>query len=334
MSGKREDLTRTDAFKRNVALEDLLKELNSLLSCSENMFLSKNYSDKLDYPLVFVMGPLRSGTTLLMQWLANSGLVAYPTNLLSRFYGVPVTGAHIQLLLTDPRYNFRNEILDFNSDISFESKNGKTQGAMAPNEFWYFWRRFLPFSDLDWVPDDELLRVVDKEMLIAELTALTRVFCKPFALKGMILNYNISFLDAIFEKAIFIQIKRDPVTNTASILDARKRQVGSDKEWYSFRIPEYHQLKELDPLVQSAGQVYFINKAVTAGMSKINERRKVVIHYESFCGNPSALFEELTYKLDLPMQKYTGPKAFSVTRNNEFPEKAAIEQALERFRGS
>jgi hypothetical protein len=52
--------------------------------------------------------------------------------------------------------------------------------------------------------------VVDQEGLVAELTGLTRVFGKPFALKSMILNYNIPFLEAIFAKALFVQIKRDP----------------------------------------------------------------------------------------------------------------------------
>ena len=37
--------------------------------------------------------------------------VGYPTNILARFFGAPVVGAQIQLLLTDPRYKYRNEIL-------------------------------------------------------------------------------------------------------------------------------------------------------------------------------------------------------------------------------
>ena len=98
-----------------------------------------------------------------MQWLANTGAVAYPTNILSRFFGAPVIGAQIQLLLTDPRYNFRDEIHDFNGTISFHSDIGKTRGALNPNEFWHFWRRFLPFGELDWLPDEELFRVVDDE---------------------------------------------------------------------------------------------------------------------------------------------------------------------------
>jgi len=134
-------------------LEQLLSELNSVLSYTNTQFLADK-SEKNSK--IFILGSLRSGSTLFTQWLASSGLVAYPTNLLSRFYGAPLVGAKIQQLLTDPRYNFRNEILDFNSEINFISDNGKTKGALAPNEFWYFWRRFLPFDQLDYLPGPEL----------------------------------------------------------------------------------------------------------------------------------------------------------------------------------
>jgi Sulfotransferase family len=327
MRNKSEEQERAEAFKRNTRLEALLGQLNTTLQCSEDKLLANPAALGPDFPLVFVMGPLRSGTTLFMQWLADTGLVAYPSNLLARFYGAPLVGAQIQLLLTDPQYNFRNEILDFNHPIAFESENGKTRGALAPNEFWYFWRRFLPFQELDWLPDDTLFRVVDQALLVSELTALTRVFGKPFALKGMILNYNMAFLDALFRKALFVQIRRDPVANVASILDARKRQLGSEQAWYSFKIPEYPQLKNLDPIAQSAGQLHAINRAVTQGMSNVDESRKLVVQYEDFCQRPESIFDQLAAKLGIPDAVYAGPERFDIKRG-DIQNRDAIERAL------
>jgi hypothetical protein len=268
-----------------------------------------------------------------MQWLANTDLVAYPTNLLSRFFGAPVVGAMVQLLLTDERYNFRNELGDFKSAISFESENGKTTGALAPNEFWYFWRRFLPFGELDWLSNEDLHRLVDHETLVAELTGLTRVFAKPFALKGMILNYNIPFLNALFDRALFVQIRRNPVTNVASVLEARKRQLGRESEWYSFKIPEYPRLKDLDPVTQSAGQVHFINKAVTNGLASVDVSRKLVVDYEPFCSNQRGIFEQLVEKLGIRESVTSSPRPqqFTPTRHANSPNKAAIEKALASF---
>ena len=333
MDNDTQDEERAAAFKRNVELEHLLKSLNGTLGLAEESLLTSASDLGPEHPLVFIMGPLRSGTTLFMQCLAHSGIVAYPSNLLSRFYGAPAIGAQIQLLLTDSRYNFRNEILDFDTPISFESENGKTTGALAPNEFWYFWRRFLPFQELDWLPDDELFRVVDRDALVKELTTLTRVFNKPFALKSMILNYNIPFLSAIFEKALFIQLKRDPVTNVASVIDARRRQLGDENEWYSFKIPEYAELKGLDPITQSAGQVHHINSAVTKGMAALDQSRKLVVQYEDFCGSPGHVFDELAVKLGIAdgVSPYSGPNRFQISRGTDVPDKSAIERALSTF---
>lgn len=334
MTVPKEERNRAQEFKRNAGLESLLHVVNNLLAPSEEAALKHYSSGHEDHPIVFVMGPHRSGTTLFIQWLANSGVVAYPTNLLSRFYGAPVVGAQIQQLLTDPRYNFRNELADLSGTVSFESENGKTKGALAPNEFWYFWRRFLPFGELEWLSDEDLFRVVDREKLVAELTALTRVFSKPFALKGMILNYNVSFLDSIFKKAVFVQVRRDPVTNVASILEARTRQFGSEREWYSFRIREYQRLKDLDPVAQSAGQVYYINKAVSQGVAAVDEPRKLVVQYEDFCQDPREVYGRLVEKIELHDRKYNGPALFKVTRADDVPNRAVIERALAGFAGS
>ena len=71
---------RTPTFSRNKELEELLKEVNWSLWISEEKILG-NYQI-IRFPLILVMGPMRSGTTLFLQWLANTGIIAYPTNLL------------------------------------------------------------------------------------------------------------------------------------------------------------------------------------------------------------------------------------------------------------
>lgn len=269
----------------------------------------------MSFPLILVMGPLRSGTTLFTQWLANTGLVAYPTNLLSRFYQAPILGSKIQLLLTDPRYNFRDELGEFSQQADYSSENGKTKGALAPNEFWYFWRRFLSEPSRDVWSDCELSRTMDVSTMLAELKGMMNVFQKPFAAKGMLFNYNIPFLNSIFDKIIFVQIRRNPVTNVESILQARSRQLGSENAWYSFKIPEYEDLKSLSPVMQASGQVHFINKAVDEGMKSVQEHRKLIVDYEDFCLNPSQYFSELLSKLDMDNKtRYTGPEKFRVSR--------------------
>ncbi|MDD2780469.1 sulfotransferase [Sulfuricurvum sp.] len=308
---------RRSEFKRNDSLESLLTEVNHLMNIAEKTLLDDQTTA---YPIVFIVGPHRSGSTLITQWLANSGLVAYPTNLMSRFYKAPIIGAKIQLLLTDERYNYRNEIRDFNSSIDFYSENGKTKGALAPNEFWYFWRRFLPFEEIDYLSDDELFEKVDIKTLLAEFAGLTDVFQKPFALKAMILNYNIPFLNKIFDKAIFIYTKRDPLTNIESALKAREKQYGTINQWYSFKIPEYNQLKDMNPYAQVAGQIFYINKAVEKGLQNVPEHKKLVVEYEEFCENPKKFYDQIVGMLKsygcVIERAYEGDEKFNVTRKS------------------
>jgi hypothetical protein len=308
---------RTREFSRVESLEALLRDLNRNLSGANERYLE----DKSErFSKIFVMGPLRSGSTLFTQWLANTGLVAYPTNMLSRFFGAPLVGAKIQQLLTDPRYNFRNEILDFNSDIEFGSDNGKTKGALAPNEFWYFWRRFLPFDELDYMPGGELQAKGNLKGLRDELNALANIFEKPFAMKAMIMNQNIAELAEQFDKSLFIWVRRDPIFNIQSALEARKRQYGDINTWYSFKIKEYPHLKGLDPLESVAGQIAAINYSVEQGIKSLPGHKKLVVEYEDFCQRPQHYYEEITRRLieheGLSAEKvdaYSGEASFSST---------------------
>lgn len=326
--------TRTNEFQRNHELEFLLQHLNDLLADAEKQALVSDAAVGDTYPPIFIMGPLRSGTTLFMQWLASTGLVAYPSNLLSRFYKAPVIGAYIQEMLTNPKYNFRNELMTASEPAGFDSANGKTQGILQPNEFWYFWRRFIPFSDIDWLSDADLDQQADKAGLKGELTALARVFRKPFAMKGMILNYHIPFLRALFPDAIFIQIKRNEVDNIASALDARKRQSGDQGKWYSFKIREYPALKDLPPMQQVAGQIHLINQAIDTGMRSVEEGRKILVRYEDFCGKPEVVYDALISMLGMRKRDYEGPAGFRPSRSTPDADAGAIRDALSHFQAS
>ena len=77
-----------------MALEQLLAEINGLLGPVEEQIFNEYRMPR--YPVLFVVGMPRCGSTLLMQWLAQTARFAYPTNLLSRFYAAPAIGARIQ----------------------------------------------------------------------------------------------------------------------------------------------------------------------------------------------------------------------------------------------
>lgn len=312
---------RQAAFRRNPRLEALLAEVNDLLEPAEAAVQARFQRPR--YPVVLVMGLPRSGTTLLMQWLAHSGRFAYPSNLLSRFYAAPFMGAKIQQLLTDPAYGFGDELVDLGIQSGFQSHLGKTRGALAPNEFWYFWRRFIPQVEPRTLDDDELAQVKIAELLAA-LAAIEAVFDKPLAMKGLIMALNMPFLDQMLPRALFLYVDRHPFYNIQSLLEAREAYYGDRRSWYSVKPAEYSWLRELNPIEQVVGQVIFTSRAMKRGLDAIAPPRQLSISYEAFCSQPAVVFRQVTNRLiqqGFPADwTYQGPPSFEPTNQVRLPD--------------
>lgn len=326
---------RRPEFQRNEKLEALLEEINTLLAPAERRVLERYHSPA--QPLTLLVGSPRSGTTLVFQWLARLGLFSYPTNLLSRFWNVPYIGARLQRLLTDPQYQFGNEFSELEqASFTFESSLGKTRGLLAPNEFWYFWRRFFPFKVVHHL-SEEALSQVDTKTFLAELAAVESALEKPLAMKAMIVNANIPFVNAALDKVVFIYVKRHPFYNAQSLLHARRAYSGDLKDWYSFRPPQYESLKDLDPISQVAGQIFYFNEEIERALAGIDETRWMQVAYEDFCSNPASIHGELMDKLrgqgfDSD-QEYDGPTEFELRNSISVDTKISrqISAAWKRF---
>ncbi len=304
---------RTGTFKRNQALEDLLRELNTSLAVAE---ASLQLPKEPTMPVILVVGAPRSGTTVLMQWLATSGHFAVPSNLLSRFYGAPYLGGRIQRLLVDPLFDHQGELADAGAhNVPFRSHVGKTKGMLQPNEFWYFWRRFIPNTDPEWIsPEDEAR--IDVTGFRAGVASIEAAFGKPFATKGIILQYNLRCLLRIFPKLLVIHTRRNAFFNIQSLLKARRDYFGDERVWFSVKPPEYPQLRDLSPVEQVAGQVHFTQQGIDAELALMPEANVLIVDHEAFCADPAAFHARLMAKLaglghrmDAP---YAGPERFEV----------------------
>ncbi len=331
---KEMDTGRTEAFARSEKLENVLGELNALLSPVQEE-VNRRF-EKPEHPVLLIVGCARGGTTLLMQWLANTGVVAYPTNLASRFYAAPYIGARVQQAFTD--LDKGNEIFGSAASASFASNLGKTRGPVEPNEFWYFWRRFFQFGEIQ-VLSDEALNKVDGARFLAELASFEAALGKPLVLKAMIMNWHLPLLARLLEGAIFLFVRRDPVFNAQSLLMSREKFFGTYDKWYSFKPPEYPQLMERDPYGQVAGQVYYTNRAVARGLEQVAPERVLNIGYRDFCRSPRDSFDALRARMQhmgYPANwEYDGPGSFDITDGVKIPGKqfARIVSAYEEISG-
>ena len=281
---------RTAQFRRNEALEKLLDELTAYLAPLEAT-LEDGFLKPAQPPL-FLVGNPRSGTSLFMQFLAFTQGFSVPTNLLSRFYYAPFLGAKIQELLTNPAYDFKDELRAGDFSLSLESDMGKAKGMLAPSEFFHFWRRFLPRYDPQYLnePDQQKVDLVGLQKGIAAIEA---VLGKPFAAKAIIMQYNLDLLFAGFPDAIFFYMRRDPLFIMQSILQARERFYGSKEIWWSVKPQEYEDLKGMDVYHQIAGQVYYTDRAIAKALQHLPAANQMSVDYEAFCAKPRQVAEML-----------------------------------------
>lgn len=311
---------RTPSHGRNPRLEQLLQELGGLLGPLDERVTRQFKEPK--WPPLFLIGSPRSGTTFAMQLLGATGQFAIPTNLLSRFYYAPFLGAKIQQLLTDEAYDYNKELSDLGAAQDFHSDLGKTRGVLAPNEFTYFWRRFIPNYDPEYLsPAQEEL--IDRAGLASGLAAIESVFQKPLALKAFIIQYNLPKLYDMFRNAVFVRVRRDVVYIMQSLYEARMAFYNRLDLWWSVKPKEYSELQAMDPYRQIAGQVFFTETALAQGLAGIPRENQLSIEYEDVCSEPSDLYAQVRriYQragLKLPETKAL-PKAFSPSNKMRIP---------------
>lgn len=320
---------RTEKYERDGNLESVLGELNAALAS-----IPENRSLQPDYPLLLIMGCPRSGSTLFLQWLAALDQFGYPSNLIARFFGNPRIGVLAEKALID--YDTKNQI-GLHGDLGeHRSDLGRTIGAKVPSEFWYFWRRFFDFGEIQTLSDAEL-DAVDWSGFLSELASMEVAFGKPVAMKGMIMNWHVPTLSSQFDKFVFVNLKRDLFFVAQSMYLARKDFFGDCQRWWSYKPPEYNSLTQLSPIEQVAAQAVYTQKAVDEGMSQVPPSRRLDVDYESFCQCPGDVyrrirecFSGLGYDLG---DEYFGEGSFRVSNTVRLSdqEEVDLKAALARY---
>lgn len=277
------------------SLDDILSVLKTSLQPLQKKV--EHDFEKTKFPLGFIVGNPRSGTTLFLQYLASLGCFAYPSNTLARFAYAPFYGALIQQMLLNNQFDPIGELDKNEESISFESNLGKNKGLLAPNEFQHFFRNYIPNYFPQYINTVDFKKI-DFVSLESGFASIETVFNKPFVTKAMMIQYNLVDFYHKLPNSIFFYIKRDPLYVMQSIYMAREKYFGDIEKWWSVKPKEYEQLKDLDIYHQIAGQVYFTEKSIEAELKQIPEKNKIVINYEEFCNNPAIFSNQIrkTYK--------------------------------------
>jgi len=270
---------RRKRYREPRDLRRRLDEVNALLVDVERDLEAAPVAPS--WPLVFIIGAPRSGTTLASQILISSGAYAWVNNFIARFWQAPVMGAKIARALGLSAADFRS---------SFESEWGTTRGWLEPHEFGYFWNRFFDLGQPTHKLSDAELECVDAAGLRRAIDHLQTEFAAPLVLKNNTwCTLQAAYLARLFPRAVFVSCFREVLFLAQSFLVARRERLEDPDAWWSVRPATYDALRRLPVLEQVVGQARDIQAGLEAELAAIPPGRVVRVDYATMCRAPLQL---------------------------------------------
>lgn len=201
-------------YKDDHGFEHMLSRMNAVLS-GEFGFDRASEETRLTGQIV---GLPRSGTTILYQLLARTGLVGYPSNVMAYFWSAPQVGARLQERLA------RN-----GPTLSLSSLAGRTSEPLDPHEFGLFWRDALGHSKNSMLADGVTANPRD---LRSVLDLINDAFAAPTVFKNFLAPAHADFLSEEVGRQKFFLVRRDPLEVAASIFSMRRRLNIELSDWF------------------------------------------------------------------------------------------------------
>jgi hypothetical protein len=231
-------------------------------------------------PACFILGPPRSGTTLLYELMLTRYQFAYLSNLAHRFYLTPVAATLLG----------RRGIQQWQG--SFESAYGHIEGWAAPNEGGWIWNRWFP--EESYLSEDRAA-ALPVETIRPTIQSLCNVLDAPFLNKNVMHSVHMRLLDAIFPGCLFVHLQRDPAENMRSILRARANEGGPAlrEDWWSVKPRHWDRYRNSGNAVQAAAQVLHIHREIALDAKHLGLERRIVVDYADVCARPKDTIDRI-----------------------------------------
>jgi hypothetical protein len=228
----------------------------------------------LEYAPVFIVGPPRTGSTLLYQLLVRRYRFCYFSNLLNRFPATPLALAMLS-----------KSFGGFDAAAEFNSRYGDTSGWRSPNQGREWWDGLLPESPS--ALDPAAVSSEAKEHIRTTVCAMQRICERPFINKWPPNSVRVRLLAEIFPQALFVRISRDTGPTVRSILRGRQELCQRGSGWFSVKPPGYREImRERPPEEQAAWQISSIERAIDADAEIVGAQRFLQVRYEPLTSRP------------------------------------------------
>jgi hypothetical protein len=233
---------------------------------------------QLRYSPTFIVGPPRSGTTLLSQIVTCALTTSYFTNLASR---LRVQGIRRPPVILSARLAELFKLTERHQE-TFQSHYGHTKGWGAPAGDAMIFKHWFPNRFMG--PGE--VTAETQRCVYQAVAGTEQVFGYPFVSKTVENSVRIGALLEIFPTAVFLRCVRNPLAIAQSIYVARTQTGYPCNRWFSTKPKEVHELRQKSLEEQVCGQVYYVEQNMAEGLAPVEPDRILSVDYEQVCLNP------------------------------------------------
>ena len=253
----------------------------------------------LSQPII-VLGPDRSGTSMVYSLLGNHPKVYGPTTAADRFPEFPLSATFLRKIFSKGGEEHFSAV---------PNTNGIIQGGRDPlSEAVRYWVHHLGSVNGGWskAPDDYFseqdLDEVTRHTLPLDLKKRMVLMNKNrVVMKQPGFSLKVRYLDALFPDAIFVHCLRHPVDNFHSLLVQKAEHNNPN---FGVRIPGWRQFCHLSLEAQTAHQLAGTHDIILQSIRQLDDSagRYLPVRYESFSTDFAAEVQKLFQgcKLDVP----------------------------------
>ena len=268
----------------------LLKPINYISGPLQKNLLNKEDLKYLDLnPPVFIIGPPRSGTTVLYQLLCKHTNFSYINNFIADWYNIPILAAKAHSLF----FQSKNEI-ELNSNF------GRSRYHYGPNEFGQFWYKY--FSKNHNLQNKNQKFIKNLKM---EIAAITKIYKQPLLFKNVVNSMRIEILSDIFENSTFIVMNRDKLDNAQSILNARISLHKNKNYQWSVITTSMRDNPGLPFYKDIVNQLEDIQLNIESAFKRLSNEKFIFIEYEDLCNNTPKVLKSILQKLNSSELKFS-----------------------------
>ena len=271
-----------------------------------------------DAPVILVVGGSRTGTTVVLQVLANRLAVSTTSNVVDVFPRAPLTASRLLRALAGSHTRPAS---------GYHSYYGNTTRLRDPGDAFEIWNRWLgvdryrPAAALDAANVAEMRRF---------FTAWTAAAGLPLINKNNRNAGAIGILANALPTAHFVVVRRDPIYVAQSLLIAREAVQGDRAIGWGFEGATVGN----DPIDAVAAQVAAAERTISDQEAGVDGSRISRVRYEEFCADPAVTVSSIGRTLEIPFDT-SGLHALAVSRSQRLPpeEFARLAASVKRHLG-